>query len=63
MLEQMIVDKRKRTVSRGEEKCLLVTVGQWSFVAQLEALTTERRGQMHRYCIGLEGYMGREHIS
>lgn len=50
-------------VRRGEKKCLLVTVGQWSFVAQQEALTTERRGQMHRYSIGLDGYMWRESIS
>lgn len=59
----MKVDNRKRAVRGGEKKCLLVTVGQSSFVAQLEALTTERRGQMHRYSIGLEGYMGRESIS
>lgn len=62
-LEQTRVDKRKRMVSRGELKCLLVTVGQWSFVAQLETLTTESRGQMHRYSIGLEGSMGRQSIS
>lgn len=49
-------------VTRGE-KCLLVTVGQRSFVTQLEALTTERRGQMHRYSIGLERYMWRKSIS
>lgn len=59
----MRIDKRKRIGRRGEKNCLLVTVGQWSFAAQLEALTTERRGQMHRYSIGLERDMGRDGIS
>lgn len=62
-LRPMRLDKRKRMRGRGQKKCLLVTVGQWSFVAQLEALTTERRGQMHRYSIGLEGGLGRRSIS
>lgn len=49
-------------VRRGEEGVLLVTVGQWSFVAQLDALTAERRWQTHRCSIGLGNYTEGEQI-
>lgn len=62
MLGQMRVDKRKRIVRREEKKSLVLTPGQWSFVVQLEALTTERREELHRYSIGLKRHMGRESI-
>lgn len=63
MLGQMRVDKTKEIVRREKKRSLLLTPGHWPFVVQVEALTTEKRGELHRYSMGLRRYMGRESIS